>query len=113
MTVSPHQSLPVMPAFTFTRLGVANTSDSQLQSRTFKLYLVTHAATLAFCVQESKRKRDDDAFENEQCVSIRDEVIAAMKRLWLNGFVWRTVPHDVQKLEAGLVAFRALEDYHA
>ena len=40
-------------------------------------------------------------------------VIATMKRLWPNGFVWSTVPHDVQRLKAGLVAFRALEDYHA
>jgi len=82
---------------------------------TFKVYLATDAATLAFCAQESKRKRDVDALEDrdEECVSVRDEVIATMKRLWPNGFVWRTVPHDVQKLEAGLVAFGALEDYHA
>jgi len=46
-------------------------------------------------------------------MSVRDEVIASMKRLWLNGFVWSTVPHDVQRLKAGFVAFRALEDYHA
>jgi hypothetical protein len=79
----------------------------------FRVFIKANAATLAFCAQESKRKRDDDALENGQCVSVRDEVIATMKRLWPNGFVWRTVPHDVQKLEAGLVAFRALEDYHA
>jgi len=46
-------------------------------------------------------------------MSVRDEVIATMKRLWPNDFVWNTVPHDVQRLKAGLAAFRALEDYHA
>jgi len=67
---------------------------------------------LACCAQESKRKRNDEAIESEQCMSVRDEMIATMKRLWPNGFVWHTVPHDVQRLKAGLVAFRALEDYH-
>jgi len=68
---------------------------------------------LACCTQESKRKRNDEAIESEQCMSVRDEGIATMKRLWQNGFVWHTVPHDVQRLKAGLVAFCALEDYHA
>jgi len=34
MTLSPCQSLPVLSAFTFTSLGVANASESQLHSRT-------------------------------------------------------------------------------
>ena len=80
---------------------------------TFKLYLAYDAVVLAFCAQESKRKRNDEAIEGELCMSVRDEVIATVKRLWPNGFVWSTVPYDVQRLKAGLVAFQALEDYHA
>ena len=88
-------------------------SDFTCEMFTFKLYLAHDAVMLAFCAQESKRKRNDEAIESEQCMSVRDEVIATMKRLWPNGFVWSTVPYDVQQLKAGLVAFQALEDYHA
>jgi len=99
--------------FQCARLSLVSLLDIACEMFTFKLYLAPNAVTLAFCAQESTRKRDDEALESEKCMSVRDEVIATMKRLWPNGFVWRTALHDMQKLEAGLVAFRALEDYHA
>jgi len=46
------------------------------------------------------------------CCTEENNLDLQMKRLWPNGFVWRTVPYEVQRLKAGLVAFRALEDYH-
>jgi len=50
---------------------------------------------------------------HEKSILLREQVISVMKRLWPNGFVWRTVPYCTHKLQRGLTAFLALENYHA
>ena len=46
--------------------------------------------------------------------SVPNEVIAVMKRLWPNTFVWETVPHGPEdKLKEGLATFVALENCFA
>jgi len=82
-------------------MSLVSLSDRTSEMFTFKLYWAPDAVMLACCTQESKRKRNDEAIEREQCMSVGDEVIATMKHLWPNGFVCHTLPHDVQRLKQG------------